>query len=70
MVVSPPALDENGQGQQVRVLQFLETTKILDSALDRFDSEQLSWVDINTCSISKLPVFEEEFLLIGLCEEN
>lgn len=43
---------------------------MLGSALDRFNREQLSWVSVNTCTLSDLPTSEEEFLLIGLYEEN
>lgn len=51
-------------------LWYLETTEILDSALDRFGSEKLSQVSVNTCPIFELLNSEEEFLLIGLYKEN
>jgi len=59
-----------GKVSQAGPLWYLETTEILDSALNRFGSEQWSWVNVNTCTASELLTSVEEFLLIGLCKEN
>lgn len=58
------------QARSARSLWCLETTNMLDSALDRFSREQLSWVSVNTCTLSDLVTSEEKFLLIGLYKEN
>lgn len=50
-----------GKVNKAGALWYLETTKILDSALERFGSEQLSWVSVNTCTVSELLTSEKEF---------
>lgn len=49
-----PLRASTGRVSKAGSLWYLETTEILDSALDRFGTEQLSWVSVNTCTVSEL----------------